>query len=386
MNSDAENRAEKRPPLLVVGVHTASEGYPNTKYRLQGLDMFFSVSEKNVPLMPERKGGMHYARSPLRGGIRFLYAHIATMLVAAFWQPRERVYVPYPAPLILWMYSLLPKKLRPQRIVSDAFISIYDTVVNDRKLLSPHGVLARALKKVEQRAYATADCVMVDTSMNARFYAELFSLPESKFHPVPLSTNETDYRPVPYKPRNGLCEVLFIGTLVPLQGIETVVAAAAILNAHPEIHLTIIGDGQDSQKVEAAIAAAKNVKWIRDWKSAAELAGIITRADICLGIFGDGAKTQRVCPYKLYSYASIGRAVITGLTEWTREAELTFGAMPFATVPVMNPAALADEILRLSKDIDYRTQLSNDSRRFYEMELSNSKSISILQECLINNG
>lgn len=384
MKGDAEIPVVTLPPLSIVGVHTTSEGYPNTKYRLQGLGEFFSISENNVPLMLEKKGGIQYANSPLWSSIRLVYVHSATMLAATFWRPKERVYVPYPAPLILWMYSLLPRSLRPRRLVSDAFISIYDTVVNDRKLISPKGMLARLLRRLEKRGYATADCVVVDTSMNARFYAELFSLPESKFLPVPLSTNEVDYKAVPYEPRRATCEVLFIGTLVPLQGVETIVAAAALLSGYPEIHFTIIGDGQDSAKVAAAMGSASgNITWKREWMSSAELAAAIANADICLGIFGDGEKAQRVCPYKLYAYASIGRAVITGLTDWAIDAEIKFGMMPFSVVPVMNSDALAREVLRLSVNVDSRLHLSLESRRFYEAELSNSKSIEIVKNHLI---
>lgn len=374
----------RKPALKIIGVHTASEGYPNTKYRLPALADRFDATERVFPLLPESDGGVKFAKSLFKALARFSYVHARVLFHLFSFPPAPRVYVTYPAVPILWAYSLFPRPWRPRRIVADAFISLYDTVVNDRRLVRADSLFSRLLLSIEKRAYAVADCVVVDTSSNAEFYSRLFSLPLAKFVSAPLATNEIDYQFVPYEPGARVCHVLFIGTLVPLHGLEAILGAVKLLKGHPEIRFTIIGDGQEAPKIEAAMAGGlNNLAWTRAWMSSTELASAIAGADICLGVFGGGDKAQRVCPYKIYSYASVGRAVVTGWTEWLRAATADFGQAPFSGVRPMDSDALAAELVSLAADPGRRAAMARRSRLFYEEFLQNSKGDAVVEDCLM---
>lgn len=384
MKQHSHPSGERKPALQIIGVHTASEGYPNTKYRLLALADRFAVTERVFPLLPESDGGVKFAKSLFKALARFAYVHARVLFHLFSFSPTPRAYVTYPAVPILWAYSLFPRAWRPGRIVADAFISLYDTVINDRKLVQADSLFARLLLRIEKRAYAVADCVVVDTSSNAEFYSRLFSLPLGKFVSAPLATNEIDYRFVPYEPGAGVCHVLFIGTLIPLHGVEAILGAAELLKGRPEIRFTIIGDGQEAPKIEAAMAAGlDNLAWTRAWMSSAELARAIAGADICLGVFGGGDKAQRVCPYKIYGYASVGRAVVTGSTDWLRAASADFGQVPFSSVTPMDSDALAAELVKLAADPDRRAAMARRSRLFYEEFLQNSKGDIVVEDCLM---
>jgi glycosyltransferase involved in cell wall biosynthesis len=267
-------------------------------------------------------------------------------------------------------------------LVADAFISLYDTLTLDRDLIR-NRLVARLLLRLERRALACADVVIVDTPQNAAYLAQLFRLPESKFAAVPLQTNEVDYRPDPYRARTGLCTVLFTGTLVPLQGIGVI--AEAIRRAAPStlFRVRIIGDGQDAAEVRRLAAELPEVvSWERRWLSAAELAREIQRADICLGIFAANPKAQRVCPYKLYAYARVGRAVITGDTDWARS--VAGESPPFITVPVGDAEALANAICDLSRRPKRRERMAESAARFYQKELASSLGAARLARLVFN--
>ncbi|WP_286586310.1 glycosyltransferase [Ectopseudomonas guguanensis] len=264
----------------------------------------------------------------------------------------------------------------------DGFISLYDTVVNDRKLWSPNSLLSRLLYKLERHAFIKADIVLVDTSQNANFYSKLFNLSPAHFLALPLATNEVDYVPTPYSPSGECCRVLFIGTLVPLHGIRTIIEAARRLASRQDIQFQIIGDGADAPLLQAEIADLVNVTWQQRWYSAEELSREIKASDICLGIFGDTDKTQRVCPYKIYSYSSIGRAIITGNTDWLQSAVGSALCPPFLGVPVNNPSALADAIAFLADSPQERIRLAESARSFYAKHLSNAASMQLLERLL----
>lgn len=376
---------ESKPSLVVLGVYTASEGYPNTLYRIQGLRETFSLTEVSMPMWPSHeRSGLWSAANPLLGAARALRAHVS-IVVRYLMLPRpSRAYVPYPAVFVLLSLSFMPGWMRPGRVVADAFISVYDTIVNDRKLLPADSWRARLLKWAERRAYGVADKVVVDTAQNAAFYAGLFQMPESRFIPIALSTNEADYLPVPYRRSASGCRVLFIGTLVPLQGVDTILAAAAQLSHRHDIRFRIIGEGQDSKFIRARVGSGlANVEWEQRWQSPQALATEIAEADICLGIFGSGDKAQRVCPFKLYAYASVGRAVVTGDTTWLRSASVEYGENPFSAVPVGDADALSERIESLADNPALRTELAKRSRAFYAAMLDNRHALAELNACLM---
>lgn len=378
-------RVDKRaaPRVLIVGVHQASDAYPNTLYRLQYLKDNFDTHEINEPLWATPQGGVTTIRSPLRTLWRALTIHVRLAWRVATGQHRDLAYIPYPAVGVALLLALLPRSRRP-RIVVDGFISIYDTVVNDRGLWKPGALRARMLWALERRAFRIADVVVVDTLQNANFYARTFHLPRDRFYPVPLATNEDVYAPSAYQPTAGQCRVLFIGTLVPLHGIESIAHAARLLAHRPDVRFRILGDGDDARKLEGALKGLTNVDWQRRWHSAKELAGEIAGADICLGIFGAGDKTQRVCPYKLYTYASVGRATITGDTRWLRSIATDSSSGPFYAVPVNDGRALANAIEYLADNQSERERLARDANMYYKNCLANALSFAMLDNLLVN--
>jgi glycosyltransferase involved in cell wall biosynthesis len=357
--------------ILVVGVHQKSEGYPNVLYRLETLRESgdFLVHEINSPLLKRGAFGRALTNLPLVA-IQAITAHLKVLL-RLFRNPIPHiVYVPYPG---IFLLNLLPKRMRRARVVIDAFISIHDTVVNDRKLLSPQKLLARLLYHLERRGYERADLVLVDTSENAEFLREHFHLAQEKVAAVPLSTNEKEYLPVAYQPRPGRIRVLFIGTFIHLHGISSIAGAIEQLRARQDLEFRIIGNGPEAFALrKIGTGTYPNVDWARDWQPPTALAQEIRRADICLGIFGDTAKAQRVCPLKLYAYAATGRAIVTAETQWVRNATAKLDYSPFATVPVADPDALANKIAQLADSPGARSDLAKASRRFYSAALSNA--------------
>lgn len=371
--------------LLVLGVHLKSEGYPNTLHRLH--DLFasgvFRVTELSMSMWTESTQRVHGRRRLTRNLWRAIVAHI---IVAARYLRRPRpplVYVPYPSVLILFILSCLPRRLRPHYVVADVFISLYDTIVLDRSLIKEDRIWARVLKWMEGRAYHYADRLVVDTKPSARFLGALFDLPEEKIIAIPLSTNEREYKFVPYRPTAGVTHVLFVGTLIPLHGVQTIMEAACILRERDDIRFRIIGDGHDASLVEDGIRKHKlHLSWERSWQQPAQISQEIALADICLGIFGHGKKTQRVCPFKIYSYARVGRPIITSATEWADEAAAELDFEPFASVPPGDAIALARKIVELSDNPDLRRKLASNSQRFYSDKLENDLALESLLKCL----
>jgi glycosyltransferase involved in cell wall biosynthesis len=289
----------------------------------------------------------------------------------------RKIYVPYPATVVLFCLSLLPRRWRPACVVADCFISLYDTAITDRKLFSPNSWLARLLKSLESRSYRMADRIIVDTELNARYFTETFGLDSLKLLALPLSIDENHFRSAPYQPSTNACTVLFIGTFVPLQGADVIARAVMMLESRRDLRFRLIGTGQTAKAVSHIFNNQRpaNVEWITRWMQSEELAREIREADICLGIFDQGAKAQRVWPLKNYAYMAVGRTVITADTLQTRHMLQRMDAAPFMTVPAGDPAALAEAITKLVDDSERRRAYAANARRFYECELSSRKAV-----------
>ncbi|WP_279246548.1 glycosyltransferase [Candidatus Litorirhabdus singularis] len=376
--------AMDKPTLLILGVQLESEGYPNVLHRVAALQdsAHFSVSKIHYSAWAtstQRSAGLGRV---LRNFWRMLAAHCAVLFCYLRHPPIDCIYVPYPGTLLLWALSFLPR--RSKRVVVDTFISLYDTVVLDRGLLRENSLAARLLFLLERRALRAASINIVDTEQSASHLCALFGLRAEQVLAIPLSTDEENFIPVTEQADPARCRVLFVGTLIPLHGVQTITAAAALLADRVDIEISVIGDGQQAAELEQVLAANPGcLNWQRQWMSSQELAGAIAESDICLGIFGDTEKTQRVLPLKLYAYARVGRCIITAATECTERFSAGVDYQPWHTVPAADPQALAQAIVELADAPAARDELASNAVRFYRDRLSNVAAQQQLQAVLL---
>jgi len=376
--------------IAIVGVHVLSDGYPNVRFKVQGIRDRYRPACREInypfrsPVPRARRTGLGKFVAQTLALFRAVAAHIYVLAATTARRPAECVYMPYPAVGLLFAYSLLPRAVRPKRIAADAFISIYDTVTGDRQLLTPDGLLSRILRRIESRAYRIADCIIVDTEANADYFATNLGVPRDRIRAIPLSIDENAYRSTAPVSANRRTRVLFVGTFVPLQGVDTIAQAAILLRNQPDIEFVLIGDGQRSPVVEALLkeTPCPNLTWIRHWQDPLEIARHIAEASICLGIFGTSEKAGRVWPLKNYAYLAVGRPVITGDTPYARSLFDRTDEPPFVLVKPGDPAALASAIEALAREPERCRRLAGSSRRFYERFLASPVGISQLTETL----
>ena len=141
--------------------------------------------------------------------------------------------------LILWPFAML----RRTPIAWDAFISLYDTVVCDRKMVSKNHPLALALYCWEWLACKAADLVILDTRSHANFFVDKFHISAEKTGAIPVGAEEERFYPLSSPPStekpSPITTLLFYGQFIPLHGIGTIIQAARIRRT------TLIPPGMD---------------------------------------------------------------------------------------------------------------------------------------------
>jgi glycosyltransferase involved in cell wall biosynthesis len=266
-------------------------------------------------------------------------------------------------------------KRRP--VVFDPFISLYDTMISDRQLHSGKSMSARLARTMDRWSLRMADLVVADTVPQLELYENLAHGLRNEGAVLPVGADDHIFLPrqeVAVEPAT----VLFYGTLVPLQGVATIVETAALM-APDDVHTVIIGDGQDRPAMEAAIERSGAPVEHHGLMPLEELPGYVARATVCLGIFGDSEKAGRVVPHKLYECLAMGRPVVTRDGPAIRSL---FDEGEVVMIPSGDPGALADAIRSLIHDPELREQVARSGhaaylQRFHEKPLARLFSVAL---------
>jgi len=211
--------------------------------------------------------------------------------------------------IVLWPFAAL----RGVPVVWNAFLSLYETVVEDRQMVGPCHPLAWLVWAWDWLACRAADLVLLDTLAHARWFQSEFKLQLGRTDAVFVGAEPDAFAPLPNAgaETGGPIRVLFYGQFIPLHGIETIVAAAA-RTAPDRYSWTIIGTGQEDARIRKLLEAhpIPHLRWIT-WVPYAQLRESIATADICLGIFGQSGKAARVIPNKVFQVIAAGRPLVT---------------------------------------------------------------------------
>jgi glycosyltransferase involved in cell wall biosynthesis len=211
---------------------------------------------------------------------------------------------------IAWWISRFPRK----QLIFDAFISISDTLVSDRKRISWINPLAWFYYLADVISTHLADEVLIDTQAHKQFFMKRFFLKAKRIRVVYVGTLDDLFHAGPKEDKlpEGKFNVLFIGSYIPLQGIEHILHAAKLLQDQPDIHFTLIGGGQTYDEITtlAYDLKLKNVTFL-DFMPLTDLPHYLRSCDVALGIFGTSDKANRVIPHKVYDAVGCGVPVIT---------------------------------------------------------------------------
>ncbi|MCZ6637641.1 MAG: glycosyltransferase [Alphaproteobacteria bacterium] len=285
--------------------------------------------------------------------------------------------------LVIWPFA----KARGVPVVWDAFISLYNTVIEDRRMLTPVNPLAWLLYAWEWLACRAARMVILDTKAHAAYFAKTYRLKPERMASIMVGAETATITPIERSSPAGVpLRVLFYGQFIPLHGIETIVAAAqaaAQTTARTEddepIRWILIGRGQEQDRIRALIdAVPAAIEWI-EWVDFAVLREHIAGADICLGIFGDTDKAARVIPNKVFQILAAGAPLITRDSPAIRE--LLSPDMPGVTlIPPADPNALLEAVRGFAAEPAPRRPLHRDIARKITPEALGKELSAVLRE------
>lgn len=254
----------------------------------------------------------------------------------------------------------LPAARRAARgapVVFNPLVSLAETLVADRGRFRPGSLAARALSTLDRRALRAADLVVADTRADGDFLADLAGIPRERVAVCFVGAEERLFTPG-WSPRE---PPLFIGKLIPLHGLETILGAASEASS---LRLRIAGSGQLEPLLKARPA---NVDWIR-WIPYEQLPEHLRAAACALGVFGTSAKAQRVIPNKVFQALACGTPVVTADTAAARE--LLVDDESALLLPPGDAEALAHALRRLDGNPELARRLGEGGLHAYRAHAS----------------
>lgn len=202
--------------------------------------------------------------------------------------------------------------LKKKPLIVDFFISVYDTLIDDRQKFKDGSFMAKRFISMDKKTLGAADLVITDTTSHMEYFRDTFDGADKKYQTLYLEADKSIYFPRPQQKEDSLKDkyvVLYFGSILPLQGVDVVLDTIRELKDEKDIFFDIIGpipDKYDKPQQE-------NVRYT-SWLSQPELADRIGNADLCLAGHFNGKinKANRTIPGKAYIYEAMEKDIILG--------------------------------------------------------------------------
>ncbi len=353
-----------------VTVLTGQPNYPDGRVHV-GYNALSLCSEQHgggtlhrVPLIPRGRG------TSLQLALNYL-SFAASACIAGPWLLRRRafdavlVYAPSPilqvipgvllkwlkhAALITWVQDLWPESLQATGHV------------NDRKLLA-------AVAAVVRWIYRRNDLLLVQSRAFIDVVRAAAPRTPLAYHPNPgelaFAATAPPEVPAALHLENGF-NVVFAGNLGTVQALDTVLAAAALLQEHDDIRWVLVGSGSRSAWALEEVRSRRldSVSLPGRFPPDA-MPGILAQADALLVSLVRSPIMGQTVPSKVQAYLAAGRPIIAALDgEGARVVEEAGAGLACAAEDAQ---ALADAVLRLrALPAGERQRMGEAGRRFYQ--------------------
>ena len=273
-------------------------------------------------------------------------------LIKKHWKLRKKydvLLVAFPG----WSSVILAKFLTRKPIIFDAFISIYDSNVFDRKRIKKRSLKAKRLWLLDWLSCKLADKVFLDTNEHIKYFVKEFGIKKEKFKRIFVGSLAEKFL-LSEKVSSNKFTIIFYGFLIPLQGVKYILEATEKLKDDKDIQFNIVGS---KIKKSCDDKNFSNVNFIDD-VSYEKLLNLMNESDVCLGIFGDTDKTQRVIANKIFDAVALKKPVITADTKAIREL---FDDNDLLLIPTANSRELVRAILNLKNNQEKMDYLAQNS-------------------------
>ncbi|NTW34444.1 MAG: glycosyltransferase family 4 protein [Bacteroidetes bacterium] len=265
----------------------------------------------------------------------------------------DKIIVGYPAYIeAFYLKSFFRRKKILNKVFIDFFISIYDTLVLDRKYFKRNFIFKFVIYQVEKCMLRKYNNVIIDTYANANRYSKLFNIDINKFSRIIVSSSLLNTKidfPTNDLKDDSKTNIGWVGSIIPLHGVEKIIQTAKLLDEKKYL-FHLIGNGPKNEIDNLIIFAKKlgvrNVTFYGKLPYE-ESMKLLSKCDLLLGIFGDSEKAKSVISFKIFDYICLGKPVITQKSNALNELGLFEDILQVES----NPSSITNAIVNFKFNI-----------------------------------
>lgn len=291
------------------------------------------------------------------------------LISKALRQKYEVIFVAYPGHLDMFTAKIV-SIIKRKPIIFDAFISTYDTMINEWKYGTRHSPKGIYYYWLDKTSCKMANIILLDTEQHINYFVKEFKLERDKFVFLPVGADESILYPRKKTIKTKKFQVLYYGHTQPLHGFNHVVDAARKLKNEKDIEFTFIGDNRWFRNVRDVNKDLKNIIF-KNPIPYNNLITVIANADICLGIFGSSNKAQNVIPNKVYEALAMKKALITGNTK--ASIAILKNKENAILCKTGNSKEIAESILLLKNNPKLREKISKNGYELFKNNFTTKK-------------
>lgn len=231
-------------------------------------------------------------------------------------------------------------------------------------------LLIRILERLERFIYARAKVVVV---ISEKFRQRILAkgVPERKLAVIPNFVDGQEVQPGQrhnaFSRQQGLDDIFVVqyaGNIGLTQDLETIIAAAQLLQNIPEIYFFIVGDGARREWLVQQIKELKlkNIRWL-PYQPRNIMPLLYASSDICLVPLRPNM-ARDTFPSKIYTIMAAGRPALVAADPDSELAALVAKTNCGVAVPPGDPSALADTIRSLYSRQNELQEMGKRGREF----------------------
>lgn len=359
----------ERPIRLLTYFGTYDATYVRNRTLIIGLRLCgVEVQECHADLYGGTDGKLRAARGDPIYLVKLLLRAVKAQLTLIYrflrMPPGQAVLLGYSAQADVFLAWVLTR-LRGGFLVTDIMTPMW-LICLDRYGGRVPRITRLIVRALERTAIRLSDLCLVETAEVAQFLAEQYNVSSSRFGILPVGahlsiSDEGVPQPEALIDKDAFV-ALYQGKFIPQHGISTILEAARILQGYEDLLFVLAGDGQDSQRAREFISS-HNLRNVRQLGQVTygQVAALIRRADVCLGVFGTSFQSRITAHNKIFEALALGKPLISGrsapIERLFRDGE------ELLLVERGNGQALADAILRVKADPGERQKLTAGATR-----------------------
>jgi len=253
-----------------------------------------------------------------------------------------------------WLLAKIGGKI----LIFDPITSVYSTLVEERKLLSPDSLKAKLFFLYEKTAYKLSDYLLAPTEEFKKHFCQLFSIKPEKIFVLPVGGIVENPDPDSSRKKEKKFQVLYWGGFHPQHGVEYIIRGAKIVEEYDNrISFKLIGKGHCcKESIDLSKKLGVSNITFTGYLPDENLRDEIIHSDIVLGFFGTSKRADRSIGNKVFEALAYGKPVIT---EKSRAIRRFFEhKKELYMVAPGNPEELSRAIIELYESPDLREKIA----------------------------